>query len=211
MAATPDPRKLTGTEAVFAAHPDNAAVNALQPSPPTPNSIATNSPSPSHRRTSSPPARPSRPQAITSSKTSPPSTGTRPSRASSSPITSFRTLSSSAFVSSSGSSWRRPLPSTQHHLRLALRQLLRARSLRPLRRPLRRSPQPEAHHDARRLAGPSAAQGLSRRGVPLMAPPSAAPDLIDPASKTSSPTPAPSRQRPPADHTMVLNMGPQHP
>ncbi len=55
-------------------------------------------------------------------------------------------------------------------------------------------PNLDAHHDAGELGRPSAAQGLSRRGLPLM------------AHMTPTPVLDPSQ-----DKTMVLNMGPQHP
>ena len=97
------------------------------------------------------------------------STGTPPSRASRSPTTFFRTALKERVrlvvrLDSDDASTR------QHHSRLALRQLLRARSLRSLRRPLRRPSQPAPHHDAGRLAGTSLAQGLPRGGLPLMTP-----------------------------------------
>ena len=50
---------------------------------------------------------------------------------------------------------------------LALGQFLRARGLRPFRNTFRGASQPAPHHDARRLARPSAAQGLSGGGVSL--------------------------------------------
>ena len=49
------------------------------------------------------------------------------------------------------------------HRGVALGKLLRARGLRPLRHRFSRPSTPHPHHDAGRLAGPSAAQGLSRR------------------------------------------------
>src|SRR6185312_15416404 len=83
--------------------------------------------------------------------------------------------------------------------------------LRPLRRPLQRPPQPPPHHDARRLAGASAAQGLSRGGIPLMAP-IAAPDMLNPGVEdVVSDAKTHQGVNPPQDQTMVINMGPQHP
>src|SRR5260370_26752125 len=98
-----------------------------------------------------------------------------------------------------------------HHRRLAVGQLLRARGLRSVRSPLRRPSQPAPHHDAGRLARPPAAQGLPRGGLPLMAP-LAAPEMLIPggedviADATRHDGTDPSK-----DHTMVINMGPQHP
>ena len=86
-----------------------------------------------------------------------------------------------------------------HHPRLARRQLLRARGLRPLRHPLRRPSRPAPHHDARRLEGPPAAQGLSGGGIPLMSDTTGTPVLELPQPKAR------------ASQHMVLNMGPQHP
>ena len=54
------------------------------------------------------------------------------------------------------------------HRGLAWRQLFRARSLRSVRSALRRPSLSAAHPDAGRLGRPSAAQGLSGGGLPLM-------------------------------------------
>ena len=86
-----------------------------------------------------------------------------------------------------------------HHIRLGGRQLLRARSLRPLRDSLRRPPRSAPHHDARRLEGPPAPQGLPGGGLPLMSSNPGAPVIDLPATETAG------------ERRMVLNMGPQHP
>src|SRR5579871_3098134 len=76
-------------------------------------------------------------------------------------------------------------------------ELLRAGSFRFVRSslqwPLRYAP----HHDARRVEGPSTAQGLPRGGLPLMVQLAGMPTL-EPAEGAR-------------DQHMVINMGPQHP
>ncbi len=108
-----------------------------------------------------------RPPATTSSRTSPPSTGTPQSRASRSSYHILSHRPEAAHPPHRPARSGRRASHRLHHLRLALGQLLRARSLRPLRRPLRRPPPPHPHHDARQLEGPPAAQGLPRRGLPV--------------------------------------------
>ena len=51
------------------------------------------------------------------------------------------------------------------HRRMARGQLVRARGIRPVRRPLPQSSRSAAHPDAGRLGRVSAAQGLSRHGA----------------------------------------------
>ena len=68
------------------------------------------------------------------------------------------------------------------HLGLALGKLLRARGLRPLRHQFRRPSPAHAHHDARELGGPSAAQGLSRRRLQVDIAGAKAPEFLLPAS-----------------------------
>ena len=58
---------------------------------------------------------------------------------------------------------RQAVPTRQRHL--AGGQLVRARSVRPVRHPVRRAPGPAANPDAGRMAGAPAAQGLSARGA----------------------------------------------
>src|SRR2546428_4954156 len=82
-------------------------------------------------------------------------------------------------------------------LGLAGRQLLRTRDIRPVRRALHRSSLFAASAHAGRLGRPSAAQGLSRGGLPL---------AFVMAHLTPMPTLEASQ-----DRIMILNMGPQHP
>ncbi len=105
-----------------------------------------------------------------------------PNPASRSPTPSSAWASSNAFASTPVSP--ATIPHRLDHLHLALRQLLRTRSLRPLRHPLRRSPPPHPHHDADNWNGQPAPQGLPCRGIPLMSN-STLPDLEEAPRQTS--------------------------
>src|SRR5579862_8705846 len=76
----------------------------------------------------------------------------------------------------------------------------------PLRRALCRASGTAAHHDAGRVGGPSAAQRLSRGGLPLMP---TSPELARFVETSTLIKPRPEEGA--KDRTMVLNMGPQHP
>src|SRR5262245_19074013 len=82
---------------------------------------------------------------------------------------------------------------------MAIRQLVRARSVRPVRYSFSQPSELEADHAAGELAGTSAAQGLSDHGRSRMS-------VSGPAVLTPEPETETVRPR-----RMTLNMGPQHP
>src|ERR1051326_9096770 len=87
--------------------------------------------------------------------------------------------------------------------RVARRQLVRTRSVRSVRHPLRESSESAAHHDLGRLGRTSAAQGLSGHGVEGLA--MAEPIIENPVGVVEEAVPDSNSRR------MILNMGPQHP